>query len=448
MAEKCSCAHVPTVIVPGIGQSQTALFNKDGEIERIVWPFSGFDVKAVIKAIAPNALAAMVTRQDAGLPQKLAKAVAEQLDVLFNNPDGTPLYDVRALAYPGSLADCSEEQRRYIYRMVPVPTLEDKIGRDHLWFFTYNSFGETMKIVDDLRAYIQVVKEKTGHDKVNLAPISLGGTVAAAYLGKYGDDNDINRVVAIVPAYDGTQAIADMIADRLDYENYREVVSFLFRSSVCETIDRYLRLFSEKTAFHTLKAVLHAVIDGAVKNCVTLWGAVPCAEYPALSLKYLSDEKHKKLKEQADEVYRYRRDFAQTVKREQKKGVIFDTICCHGLRIFEFCKSDRLDSDHIVHSASASMGATFAPLGKKLPAFGVCPNGHTHASPDGTVDASTGLAPDTTWYFANQAHDFVQNCRPVLETAEWLLADEEYKDVFTDPAHPQFTTIDHPSEER
>ncbi len=408
----------------------------------MIWPFSGFDAKAVVRAIAPNALAAVLTRQDAGLPKKLADAVAKQLDVLFCKPDGTPKHDVRALTYPGSLAECSEEERSYIYRMVPVPTLEEKIGADHLWFFAYNSFGETMKIVDDLRAYIQVVKEKTGHDKVNLCPISLGGTITAAYLGKYGDDNDINRVVAIVPAFNGTQALADMIDDRLDYENYRDVISFLFSSRDCEMIDKCLKPFSQRTALNALKAVMRVVIDGLVKNCVTMWGAVPYAEYPALSCRYLGDKAHEKLLEQADEAYRYRRDFAKTVKKEQKKGVVFDSICCHGLRIFEFCKSDQIDSDHIVHSASASMGATFAPLGKKLPAFGVCSCGRSHASPDGTVDASTGLAPDTTWFFRGQSHDYVQHCKPVLDTAEWLLADEEYKNVFTDPAYPQFTVID------
>lgn len=442
----CACGKMPCIILPGIGQSITAEYNSDGSIKRNVWPLEGFDTNRIVKKILPNALAAIITRQNSGLPKKMAAAVEDELDCMLNLPDGSPKHNIHAVPYPGSLAECSPAEKDYIYRMVPVPTLENHIGADHLWFFAYNSFGQTMDIVEELREYIQRVKAQTGHDKVNLAPVSLGGTIATAYLGKYGDDNDINRVVSIVPAYDGSQAVADALGGNLDYDGFGNAVELLFGSKAADQINKYLKLFSKKTAAAIVKALLGVVSDTVLKNSVTMWGIVPHEQYKSLSERLISDESHRLLKAQADEAYIYRRDFPKTVKKLQAQGVLFDDICCHGLRILEFCNSSKVDSDHIVHTHSASMGAYITPLGETLPGDykqkgDNCSCGHNHISPCRTIDASVGLAPDTTWFFKGQAHDDVHKCRPVLEITEWLLADEEPKNVFSNERYPQFTVI-------
>lgn len=70
-----------------------------------------------------------------------------------------------------------------------------------------------------------MVKRDTGHDKVNIVPISLGGTVANGLLEYYGESNpdgknvykDLNKVVYIVPALDGSSIVGDIYKKQLTF---------------------------------------------------------------------------------------------------------------------------------------------------------------------------------------------------------------------------------------
>ena len=91
------------------------------------------------------------------------------------------------------------------------------------------------------------------------------------------------------------------------------------------------------------------------------------------------------------------------------------------------------------------MGATFAPLGTTLGdnyvAKGTyCSNpSHNHLSPDGMVDATTGLLPCTTWFFKGQSHEDLANNDVVLTLATELMTDDNMVDVYSNPvAYPQF----------
>ena len=95
--------------------------------------------------------------------------------------------------------------------MVPVQPLTGVAGEDHVYFFTFNAFGKPYEAAKYLNDYIQMVKEQTGHEKVNLLPISLGGTVATAYFSAYPETQDINKVVNVVAALDGSSIVSDLL---------------------------------------------------------------------------------------------------------------------------------------------------------------------------------------------------------------------------------------------
>lgn len=447
MAKECNCGKNPCVIVPGIGQSKIVQLNEDGSVKKTVFPFDDIDTGEIIKRIVPRGLAMLVTRRNCGFARALSDAFLSQIEGVSCGTDGKPLHRVQTETYNYSLAECSEKERKFIYMMVPVQPLENHIGADHIYFYAYNAFAQSREAVDGLRDFIQLVKQQTGHSRVNLVPVSLGGTIATEYLGKYGDDGDIARVISVVPAYDGSVLLADIIADRLRYESYEEAFAAMLGKSTMDKINKYLRLIP-KTVFNTaLHTLMNDVVNKVCLNSSVVWGLVPAETYPALSEKMIGDAAHAQIKARTDEAYAYRRDFAATVAHERQKGVVFQNVCCHGLQILEFSCSTKVNSDHVVHAHSASMGAVFAPLGETLaPGYvqngGGCKNPeHNHISPCRTVDASAGMIPDTTWFFKGQDHDTVQFCKPVMEVLEWLLADESEKDVYTDPRYPQFNTI-------
>ena len=449
MDKLCSCGNVPCVIVPGIGQCEVYQTGTDGSRIRTVFPFD-INAKALVAKVAPRALAMIAFRRDLGFSDALADALIDQIGGIICKPDGTPVFDLKTVTFDYSLAECSKAERKFIFTMVPIQPLEDKIGADHIYYYAYNPFGRADEAADGLHDFIQLVKRRTGHEKVNIVPVSLGGTIAEYYLGRYADRGDINRVVSVVPAYGGSQLLADIFTDNLLYDSYEEAFTSMLGRGTTEEVKKYLGIVPKDVFNKILHTVMRAVVERVCMNSSVIWGLIPASQYEELSARMISDPAHAELKKVTDEAYAYRRDFPQIVDRLRGQGVVFEDVCCHGVRILEFSSSKSLDSDHIVHTHSSSMGAVCAPLGETLPedykpAGTGCSNPeHNHISPCRTVDASAGMIPDTTWYFKGQSHDTVQYCKTVLDALEWLLSDEKEKTVFSDPRYPQFTVIENP----
>jgi len=89
-----------------------------------------------------------------------------------------------------------------------------------------------------------------------------------------------------------------------------------------------------------------------------------------------------------------------------------------------------------VDTALASYGATCAAPGKKLPAD-YRPKQAGYLSPDGSIDCSTAVLPDTTWIFLDQHHEVGRNDAVLNLTS--ALVKTPGMTVKTDPGkYPQF----------
>ena len=209
---KCNCGFCPTIIVPGIGQSKVDLYSLDNKRIKSAWPMD-IDTKVLVKKIIPSAILLLLTKKDKAFCKSLKKAVSEAVLPLRVNKEGVSTENLHIVDYNGnSLKNCSDDDKRYIYKMVPMESLAEVIGEDHLYFFAYNSFGQPYETAKRLNDYIQNVKKETGHDKVNLIPVSLGGSIATAYFDAYGEQGDVNRVCYFVPATNGSTLIADIFS--------------------------------------------------------------------------------------------------------------------------------------------------------------------------------------------------------------------------------------------
>lgn len=165
--EKCSCPYYPTIIVPGIGQSKVDLTDYGGTRVKCAWPLD-IDGKVLAKSIAPEAAKMVLTRKTDAFCAAVKKAVRAAVAPLEVNSDGIPKARLQPVSYRGdSLAECSADEKRYIYKMVPLQELGAIIGESHLFFFAYHSFGQPYETAAQLNEYIQNVKKRTGHDKVN-----------------------------------------------------------------------------------------------------------------------------------------------------------------------------------------------------------------------------------------------------------------------------------------
>lgn len=458
------CPYCPTIILPGIGQSRAFLLDADGN--RAVdgegniitsWPLY-FNVNELIRELAAPLVKMLITQKDDGFTDKAADALAEMLSVNRTNPDGTLANRIETVRYNQSFAGCSDEDRDYFYRMVPVQPLTEAAGEDHVYFFTFNAFGEPYEAAKDLNDYIQMVKEQTGHAQVNLLPVSLGGTVATAYFSAYPETRDIHKVVNVVAALDGSSIVSDLLkgSNRIT-DDY--LYTGLFPDLIGEDeplsylVNVLVRIIPKQVIYDLLDKALSKVLETLVVNCPSMWALVPSAEYPALREQYLSGAEHAVLRGKTDRYYQAQKQMETQVPRQVSRGVEIYNLCGYNLPFgaanYPFFglvgSTPYLSTDEIIevystamHAKSAQLGKTFPPGDQQDGAFCGDPS-HRHISPDRTIDASAGVLPEQTWYYRNQDHEGIAGNDAALELAAALLLSGEPMSVHSDPArYPQF----------
>ncbi len=451
--------ETPVVLLHGIGQNDTYVVDDEGNVlpdreggELTVWPLEA-DITAMVKEVLPSLLLSVFTRRDAGLSQAFRDSVDDLLYAFRKDNEGNYLDNVYVPSYQCSMEALPDEFREYYYRMLPMHTCAEVIGNDNLYLFGYDSLGDIEETTRLLHEFItETVLPQTGADKVNLCPISLGGTLAVSYLDMYKEDHDlIKKMVYVIPAIDGSDIVGDILTGNLSTEKNSALYGDVLTSLLGDTFTTHLLSLALRVLLPSdvLKASVQALAEGVVEHAVRpttqLWALCPTAYYPEAREKWLMDDEFALIREKVDNFMKARENFPENLRSITEKGAQSFSLCCYDLELFPLTAGYKTtNSDGIIHSASTSLGATFAPLGETLgenyTAKGTyCADpAHSHLSPDGMVDATTGLIPCTTWYFKGQSHEGTANNKICIDLACYLLCDDNLTDVYANPAYPQF----------
>ena len=234
--------YYPLIVVPGISHSITYVVDKNydqsAEADQSRPPIKrdafGNDLSGstVIVDIPSTILAAVkyflvplifsiIFQRDVGIVNGIGKVADKAFAPQQTLPDGTfANNDIGLLEFKGSFADFAtkdpdnqsymENECAYLYKILPLKAVSEVIGEENLFFFAFSLFGDAMESARYLDQYIDFVLEKTGAKKVNLLPISLGGTIFTAFCQQFSDTNKVNTIANIVPVLNGTQADTDM----------------------------------------------------------------------------------------------------------------------------------------------------------------------------------------------------------------------------------------------
>lgn len=451
--------ETPVVLVHGIGQNDTYVLDENGN--RIKqddgsyvtgWPFD-VDVGAALKAILPTLLGSVVLRRDLGLGEAMKKGASDLFFAIHKDNEGNYENNIEVPCFRGSMAEMSDEMKEFCYSRIPVQKCGKIIGEDKVFYFGYDSLGDIEKNARSLNEYIHnVVIPKTGTDKVNLCPISMGGSVAVEYLQMFKEDYDIiKNIVYVVPAIDGSDIVGGLLTGKLSIESdealYFDLLGMLMGDSYTTyLLNMLLRLLPKDILKTALYSVVDGLIETAIRSTTQLWATCPTKYYPVAREKWLSDDEYAVIREKVDYFMNARADFEKNQNELVSKGASIYDIVCYDYQMFPLVPGYKTcNSDGIIQCESTSMGATFADLGTTLgegyTAKGTYCNkpGHNHLSPDGMVDPTTGLLPCTTWYFKGQSHEQLQYNDVCLSLATELMIDDNMVDVYSNPeAYPQY----------
>lgn len=454
---KGECEYSPIVVVHGIMQSQVYVQDKNGNdvltsdgfpiVEGMDMQFM-FDMKTITDGI-PSIILKLVVSLIKGDRDVLVDELVNVVDKAFNShyfsPDGTRENGVHVDEYwysnevamtkpdksygyaQGYKKDDNgntlpsykyEHEYDFIKAQVDISGYCEKAGYDHAYYFAYSSFGDTLETAERLDSYIQMVKEQTGHDKVTVVFISLGGTIGNAYLAKFCDPADIDRIIFAAAATDGSYLLSDLMNADLSFDDselfYSEMLPLILQLAdggldwlgyLLNFVTRAIpySLFSDHIDYIAGR-VIKEVLGNLIMNCPSMWALVPSGEYEALAQKYISDDAHKALKAKTDEYYQIQKNAGATMKKLSDEGMDIFVICGYGLPLPAAIENWDYSSDNIIQIQSTSVGATSAKYGEKLPADYVPAIDASYISPDGSLDAGTCALPDRTWFIKNQSH--------------------------------------------
>jgi hypothetical protein len=328
-----------------------------------------------------------------------------------------------------------------------------------LFFFAFNLVNDIWNNADALADYIDSVRKTTGHKKVNLVNVSLGGTVFTAYLEKYGHKK-LDQVINVVSATDGSTMFADLMTHKVNRDE-----DFLHRNWLPDMMEHdlkiapgynktigyaaslVLRLVPNALLENIISAAWQAILDTVILNCSQLWALVPAARYDEVAAMHLQGEAHAVLREKTDRYHQAQLHLRQNILDATKDGVYINNIAGSNLTFgegeytyFQVCESrTKVNSDGIIDTRGATMGATAAAPGQTLPA-GYKPLAPGYLSPDGAIDCSTAVLPNNTWVFLGQPHEVGRN-DAVLALAVELLRTPGMT-VHTNPAqYPQYNHV-------
>ena len=425
----------PVVIVPGIGQSKVVEYNAAGEPVRTVWPLQ-FDKDKLLDRMKGPFMKMMLFRRDLGFTDALLGVLRETVAGITADAEGNMKPNVRAVTYEKPFSECTADEKRFIYKMAPVQELAKEIGEDKIFFFSYNSFDKPYTVAAQLKDYIEMAKRRTGADKVGLLPLSLGGAMVTAYLDAYGA-SDVYRIVYIVPALQGTRLIGDIMSRDLALDSPAELVGALVGDGAADALSKVMGMMPAGMPDKLTKTLLDTGLNEVIYRSGAMWACLPPDRYDTLAPQALSDKKYASFRAEADRYHAAQTKLKETLQRLHAEGVNVYILACYGRALPEICAGAKnVSSDGIIDIHSASLGAKAAPLNETLP-----PDAQSETprlSPDGSLDASFGAFPDSTWYFYDQYHDSIAYNDTALLIAQKALTDDSFTGVGSDPALGQF----------
>lgn len=428
----------PIIFVTGIGQTWTHLVNEDGsyKLENPKDPNSS-PIEYNLFYAEPSALLKpktlvhlvklvgqvvgtlvvgvnMVQKKDAGA------VIAALLNRNLIDENGELPSDVEDCIKNYPISRYNELDLKNFYRSIPCQFMVEQIGADNIYCFNHPAFSFLYKDADALNKFIEeTVLPQTGAEKVVLVPMSMGGAVTSAYLDRYGDRNEVKRVVSIVGAWKGSSIVADL-AERKYADNapellYNGLLADFIGLPTGYIVNIALRLFPKKALRGVIDSVLGGVVDEFLLKTPSLIALVPDDRYEAIEKNLLQGDKYAYVRKETRAYFEAQSTVKERLQHlEDAYGMEFYFLAGYGLEfgedtgaeygLFQFMKSNEdANSDEIIPIQSTTVGATAAKAGEKLPYTG------KYVSPDGSVDLSTAYAPDRTWLFYRQKHELEYN---------------------------------------
>ena len=353
------------------------------------------------------------------LGDALFPAAEEAFDDLACNPDGSSKYEITTDLFPMSAGNYPDSFMNEVKDEGGVVRAGiEAFGADNTYFFNYDWRLDACENADRLNDFIDLVKSKTGKSKVTLVGGSEGTVVASAYIDKYKNKNDLEKLVLIDGAFCGV-GVANAFKQDL----------YIDKDVLMSYVDEFCQTYSGSdinTGFLSLligllpgvvdslcnylndviddEAMLTSVYNDVLKplgNIPVLWEFIPYDSFYSAVNKMSEIGFLDKSSGLYDKIVRYhgvQGRVESNLKELKNKGVQIAIIANYGTPGIPITSGYKNQTDILIDTKYASAGATVADYGKKLSSTG------KYVSEDKIIDASSCILPDNTWFVKGIQH--------------------------------------------
>ena len=449
----------PVVIVRGI--DFTSLVNlKDGTKAMQV------DVGDILDLVVEVILAKFLYEKESLEDILVTPAMDLVWDIMgpiASNPDGSSTDpDVGMKQYYGSIADFPEELTDDFLSISGEGNLalsmRDKIGAENVFYFTYDWRKSPEKIAAELDAFIEMVQEKTGKEKVHIAALSMGGMVTTAYMYYHGN-GALESVAYLSAAHNGTYVCGDALNGRIVFEpdtlekallnliddGALDFITWLVLKiarifGVTDMLCDFVNDFVKNSASQVYTGGLRDILGTALG----MWALCPDDDF-ASGREYIfkgAEDKYASVLEQLDGVEAFVKSTETTIEKAYADGVKVVFTSNYNQPLIPIYPRAVLNSDSTLESDLTSNFATIANFGETLSDEYIATKAPEFISADKIIDASTCLYPDYTWFIKDADHVAFTYGTEFSNFAVDLILSENQPTVKSFAEYPRFMAVD------
>ncbi len=421
----------PRVFIHGF-MSQDIYQNPDDPESPLAWPLEQTAITDTVKAaLAPLARLAIDRDLD-----RFGSALAPMLDELFY---------YACSDYNGEVTNGSGIRFAYPQR--------ENVKKDSSVSFNYDWRLDPYVLASQLNDFINYILECSGSEQVVIECHSFGSVVTTTYLKLYGNEK-IKSVVYNAAALFGETYTGELLNGKIDIspDGLKYFLDYCFDGTdSAETISLVCDMLKEAGLFDfvcefaedILAGIYDEVIPSVMKlfaNWPTIWTMVPDDDLAGAKEFIFGLYKEagincSGLEEKVNTYNSEIRSQRENIIKNAAESTNIYVISRYGYSAVPITPSWNKLGDGVVDAKYSSFGATTALYGEKLNT-----QASKYVSPDETIDASTCLLPDQTWFVKGLKHSDMAECLDVV--MDKLLYSDERVTVDTFEEYPQFLKYD------
>ena len=308
---------------------------------------------------------------------------------------------------------------------------------DRYWFY-YDWRLDPIESAKELKEYIDDILASTkvnGVEEVGIVASCLGTNVVTAYLAVYPEHaaQHIRGVAFDGSVVSGAEMLSEVISGKFnvdaaavnrtlkdcgkiglfDIDDFvGTTIEMLVQTGV---IERVIGATEEWLYYKLVEGVTSALALSTFYTWPNYWACVSPQDYPTAMQYVFGPEGSEKRKEYAGLIAKLdnynkvvRQRIPEILTTTVENGVNFGVISKYGFQILPICETSELVSDQFASVGRSSFGATTGTIYNDLSADYIASRQAAglgkYLSPDGQIDASTCLFPDSTWFIKGSSH--------------------------------------------